>query len=181
MIYCYYLSRRQTTGNNASLLTSQVSNSSLRPSTDEIHIPLTLKMSTAQVRNVSHCVNNSHIPAGLYPLERSHSTYLDRTLGFPPFTVFNFSQRFSFDASERLCWQFKLRNSHPVHEVRLRTIPFWRCTLLLAYAVTQNNKWSLTSCQAPLRNILPLLLVACQLSDKCHFFHRTPVKKRLPF
>ena len=101
------------------------------------------------------------------------------TLGFPPFSVFHFSQRFAFDCSERLCWQFEVRNPHPVHEVRLRAIPFWRCTLLPAYAYTQNNKCSLVSCRAPWKTSFHFCWshASFQISDNCF---RTHVKKRLP-
>ena len=62
-------------------------------------------MTTAQVRKVSPALSATVIFWQDYTLPNTHVplTLVDMTLGFPPFSLFHFSQRFAFDANERLC------------------------------------------------------------------------------
>ena len=57
-------------------LTNQVNNQSLIPSTDEIQLSLTLKMTTAQVVETSVTVkNNSPIQDYVHPDDQTQATY----------------------------------------------------------------------------------------------------------
>ena len=68
-------------------MTNQINNQSLIPSTDEIQLTLTLKMTTAPVVETSVTANNnSPIEDYVQPDDHTQATY-EMTPGFKPFTV----------------------------------------------------------------------------------------------
>ena len=68
-------------------LTNQTSNQSTIPSTDVIQLTLTLKMTTAQVVEMSVTVNNnSPIQDFVHPDDQTQPIF-EMTPGFKPFTV----------------------------------------------------------------------------------------------
>ena len=56
-------------------MTNQINNQSLIPSTDEIQLTLTLKMTTAPVVETSVTVNNSPIHDYVHPDDHTQPTY----------------------------------------------------------------------------------------------------------
>ena len=68
-------------------MTNQINNQSLIPSTYMIQLTLTLKMTTAQVVEMSVTVNNnSPIQDYVHPDDQTQPTY-EMTPGFKPFTI----------------------------------------------------------------------------------------------
>ena len=57
------------------------------PSTDEVQLTLTLKMTTAQVVETSVTVNNSPIQDYVHPDDQTQPTF-EMTPGFKPFTTY---------------------------------------------------------------------------------------------
>ena len=67
-------------------MTNQINNQSLMPSTYMIQLTLTLKMTTAQVVEMSVTVNNSPIHDYVHADDHTQPTY-EMTPGFKPFTI----------------------------------------------------------------------------------------------
>ena len=67
-------------------MTNQINNQSLIPSTYMIQLTLTLKMTTAQVVEMSVTVNNSPIHDYVHADDHTQPTY-EMTPGFKPFTI----------------------------------------------------------------------------------------------
>ena len=89
----------QTTNNIATLLTNQINNQRLIPSTDVIQLSLTLKMTTAQVAETSVTVNNnSPFPDCVHPDDHTQPTY-EMISGFKPYTVLIHVKLTSFQPS----------------------------------------------------------------------------------
>ena len=71
-------------------MTYQINNQSIIPSTDVIQLTLTLKMTTAQVVEMSVTVNNnSPIQDYVHPDNQTQPTF-EMTPGLKPFTVTRF-------------------------------------------------------------------------------------------
>ena len=70
------------------ILTNQINNQSIIPSTDVIQLTLTLKMTTAQVVETSVTVNNNS-PIQDYVHPDNQTQPFEMTPGFKPFTAFN--------------------------------------------------------------------------------------------
>ena len=67
-------------------MTNQINNQRMIPSTDVIQLTLTLKMTTAQVVEMSVTVNNnSSIQDYIHPDNQTRPTF-EMTPGFKPFT-----------------------------------------------------------------------------------------------
>ena len=89
----------QTTNNIATLLTNQINNKRLIPSTDVIQLSLTLKITTAQVAETSVTVNNnSPFPDCVHPDDHTQPTY-EMISGFKPYKVLIHVKLTSFQPS----------------------------------------------------------------------------------